>query len=125
MSRTPDEIISSLNKAYSALYRSIEELPTLANSEAEAERNYEVAMRQEILKLKSEGQSITLILKLASGAKHVADLKFQHHLATELYKIQKIKIKTYETGVNKIQSELGFVKVEYQKASLQEGQEMK
>ena len=121
MSRTPDAIITDLNKAYSALYRAIEGLEALAIRQAETERDYEVAFAQAVLKLKSEGQPITIIPKLAAGNKAIAELKFDYNVATEMYKIQKAKISSYETAVNKIQSELGFVKVEYQKASLQEG----
>ena len=121
MSRTPDEIITSLNKSYSALYRGIEELAGYADQYAEAERDFDVALRQEILKLKSDGYPITIIPKIAVGDKAVADLKFKYNVATEMYKIQKMKIESYQTAVNKFQSELGFVKVEYQKANCQEG----
>ena len=121
MSRTPDEIISSLNKAYAELYHGIKALEGLAIRQAETERDYEVGFAQEVLKLKSNGQPTTLIPKLAAGNKAIAELKFDYNVATEMYKIQKAKISSCETAVNKIQSELGFVKVEYQKASLQEG----
>ncbi len=121
MSRAPDEIISSLNKAYSSLYRAIEKLEALAIRYAETERDYEVSFAQEVLRLKLDGQPITILLKLAAGNKAIAELKFDFNVATEMYKIQKAKISSYETAVNKIQSELGFVKVEYQKSTLQEG----
>ena len=121
MSRTPDQVISSLNKSYSALYRATEEMNELATNEAEAERAYKVALAQRMLELKADGQSITLIPKLAEGDKLVADLKFKYNVASEVYRIHRAKINSYKTAVNKNQSELGIVKAEYQYATAQEG----
>lgn len=121
MSRTPDEVIKSLNKAYSALYLATEQMIDLAIKEAETEREYKVAFAKEILQLKSENQSITLIPKLAEGNKFVADFKFQYNVASEIYRIHRAKIDSYKTAVNRFQSELGIVKTEYQYAKLQKG----
>ena len=53
---------------------------------AEAMRDYKVARAKEMLKQKSEGQSVTLIKSLTEGIKHVAELEFKMNVAEAMVK---------------------------------------
>ena len=120
MENTPEELIRNLNKAYSMLYHTIEELPELADKKCNAEHDYNIAVAKETLKQKTDGIPITLIPKLVAGNKVVAEYKLKYDLATEMYKIHYAKVKSYETAINKIQSILAMRRIEYQKASITE-----
>jgi hypothetical protein len=47
----------------------------------EAERAYRMALAKEIVKLRVEGQPVTIVQDLARGAKHVADLRYYRDVA--------------------------------------------
>lgn len=49
-------------------------------------RDYKVERAKEMLKLKSEGQAVTLIKNLAEGAKYVAELEFKMNVAEAMVK---------------------------------------
>lgn len=46
-----------------------------------AERAYRLALAQEILKLRAEGQPVTIVQDLAKGTEQVADLRFKRDVA--------------------------------------------
>jgi len=118
MKNTPREIEQGMINNNIKLQNAIEEIPDLVNKKAEAERDYEIALAQETLQLKSEGKPTTLIRELAKGNKFVADLKFKANLATELLKIQYVKLKSFEVAINSYQSMHALRRIEYQKAHI-------
>ena len=52
---------------------------------ARAERDYRIALRQEILKLREAGYPVTVIPDLARGDSYIADLKFKRDTADGVY----------------------------------------
>lgn len=70
---------------------------------AEAERDYKIAMRSEILKLRDDGQPATLVLQLCYGTSNIANLRMARDIAEALYKsaleainVLKLKIRIME-----------------------------
>ena len=53
---------------------------------AECERDYKIELTKQVLKLRNEGQSVTLIPLVAYGIKEVADLRFKRDVAEAMYK---------------------------------------
>jgi hypothetical protein len=116
-----EDIERGMTKKNIELQQKIEEIPELINEKALAEREFELAYAGEILRLKAEGYPITIIPKLASGSKQIADLKFNVAVKTELLKIQYAKIDALKIAINSYQSMHALRRIEYQKAHIQEG----
>lgn len=79
------EIIKEMRETRQRLNNASKEIFKLATAKAKAERDYKVALRQEILKLKSEGYAATLINDLAKGEETIAQLRLERDIAKELY----------------------------------------
>lgn len=68
-----------------------------------AERDYNIAIAVEILRLRTEGQPVTIVEKLARGLPKVANLRMERTIAETMYKsameainVLKLKIKIME-----------------------------
>ncbi|MBS4173483.1 hypothetical protein [Bacillus sp. FJAT-49736] len=79
------EIIQEMRRVQKRLEKASVEIFNLAKNKAEAERKYKVALRQEILTLKSEGYAATLINDLSKGKEEIAQLRLERDIAKELY----------------------------------------
>ena len=98
------EIIQEMRQVRIRMNISAKEIFELARQKAEAERAYKIALRMEILKLKSEGYPATLINDLARGEEQIAELRFQRDLATEKYKAGVESMKTTRTEASLLQT---------------------
>lgn len=78
------------------------EIFKLAKAQAEAEREYRKALVMEIMRLKEEGMSISLINEIARG--NTADLKFERDLAEASYVAGRDSLKAIAVQVNGLQS---------------------
>lgn len=63
-------ITHEIHAASQRLSKSADALFGLGRAKAEAERDYRLALAQEILRLKSEGMQVTLIVDVAKGNVH-------------------------------------------------------
>jgi len=63
-------VTKEIHAASQRLSKSADALFGLGRAKAEAERDYRLALSQEILKLKSEGMQATLIVDVAKGNVH-------------------------------------------------------
>lgn len=79
------DIIREMRETRQRLNNASKEIFKLAKDKAKAERDYKVALRQEILKLKSEGYAATLINDLAKGEETIAQLRLERDIAKEVY----------------------------------------
>jgi hypothetical protein len=78
-------IIQEMRNTNQRLNGAIREVYKQAELKAKTERDYKVALRLEILKLKSEGYPATLINDLAKGEENIANLRFERDKAKTLY----------------------------------------
>ena len=86
----------------------LKELGLRGKKFADAERQYKIAMRVEILKLRDEGQPATLVLQLCYGTPSIAKLRYERDLAETMYKsaleavnVYKLKIRIMENQYDK------------------------
>lgn len=100
-------ITTELLSASTRLSKGSKELFTLAKDFAEAERKYRHALALEIVKLKTEGMSVTLVPDIARG--NCADLKFNRDCAEAKYQSGRDSLKAIETQVSALQSILKYM----------------
>ena len=109
---TPDEIMSGMRKKNQALSMKNDELIELAEKKAQAERDYNIAIAKQVLELKQDGQSVTLIPTLAKGDSIVAELKYKADVADAVYGACREKIKDLRTAVDTYRTLLSWLKAE-------------
>ncbi len=83
----------------------------MAREKAESERDYRIALGQEIMKLRSEGMPATLVQDVARA--NIADIRFKRDLADTMYwsavssmDAIKTELSVLQT-ISKYQSEVG------------------
>lgn len=75
---------------------------------AESERDYKIALRSEILRLRDEGKPATLILNLCYGTPEIAKLRLDRDIKENLHKaclealnVYKLKLRILEAQLNR------------------------
>jgi hypothetical protein len=104
--------IDGIQKKNRELSSKNDELSTLAENMANAERDYNVALSRKLLTLKADGMSITLCDKIAKGDKIIADLYFQYRVAEAIYDAGKKKIQSLAINIDSYRSLLSWAKSE-------------
>ena len=112
MNITPAEIMQGLEFNNRLLTQKNEEYATLAERKAQAEKDYKIMVREQILRHKSDGHPATLIPKLVDGHKMVAELKFKYDIATEIHKACIESIKDVRSRIDTYRSLLSWLKAE-------------
>jgi hypothetical protein len=113
---TPQEIMNGMQKKNQQLSAKNDELPELAESMAQAERDYNVAYAKKLLELKSDGMAISLAKEIAKGDKVIADLLFAYRVAEAVYDSCKKKIASLNTAIDTYRSLLSWQKSELERA---------
>ena len=105
------DLYNELQSKIQELEVSIKQLRKSGTSYAEAERDYKVLLRQEVLKLRDEGQAIGVITLTCYGIPSVAEARFKRDVAETVYKANleainsiKLQLRLLE---NQIQREYG------------------
>lgn len=103
-----DDLMQMLRKLSEELDQSIKMLRKNGNAAAEAERDYQSAKNQTILRLKAEGYPATLIVQMVKGEQEVAKKMFDRDIAKVLYdtnkehiNIKKLQLRTVEEQVER------------------------
>lgn len=96
-----------LDKNVELLQRSLESLKETGRDYAEAERDYKVLLRQEVLKLRDEGQAVGVITLICYGIKEVADARCKRDIAEAIYQANQEAINTYKLKIRLIESQIG------------------
>lgn len=84
-----------VNKAANEVYK-------LACKRAESERKYRMELAKEMVKLRTEGVSVTLISDMARG--NIADLKFDRDLAEGQYRAAIEALEALKSQLSALQS---------------------
>lgn len=105
------DLYNELQSKIQELEVSIKQLRKSGTSYAESERDYKVLLRQEVLKLRDEGQAIGVITLICYGIPSVAEARFKRDVAETVYKANleainsiKLQLRLLE---NQIQREYG------------------
>jgi hypothetical protein len=96
------QITKELYFASNRLSDAGKEIYKMAKEKADTERDYRLALSQEITKLKLEGMNVTLVADTARG--NVADLKHARDLAEGKFKASIEALKALQVQVNSLQS---------------------
>ena len=100
------DIVKEIYDSSTRLENGSKEIFKLAEDLAVKEMEYRKALAYEIIRLKDEKMSITLIPDIARG--NVADIKFQRDLAEEKLKAARTAIDAIQTRMNGLQSILKY-----------------
>lgn len=110
------ELYDELQKRVRQLDFAIKELRKNGIAYAEAERDYKIKLREEILKLRQEGMAVGIIDKTCFGIPSVAELRFKRDIAKTVYEANmeainstKLQLRLLE---NQISREYGATKYE-------------
>ena len=83
---------------------------------AQAERDYKVLLRTEVLKLRDGGMQVTIIKDIVRGVPKVAELRLNRDIAQTFYEADKELINSIKLQIRVLQSQLtqewGYAKFE-------------
>ena len=96
------EIIQEMKTVKTRMDNVIKEVYKQAKLKDKSEREYRIALAQEILKLKADGVQATLIPDIARG--NTADLKFARDSAKSLYDSARDSMETLRTEASLLQT---------------------
>ena len=68
---------------------SVKSLRSTGTALATAEREYKILLRQEVLKLRDEGQAVGVIDKICYGIPSVAEARFKRDVAETIYEANR------------------------------------
>lgn len=108
----PNQIIEQMEIARQALTRGNTQLKTLAIKKAEAERNYRVEVRKEILQLRLEKVPTTIIHDLVRGNEKIAELRLKRDIAESDYYTCISAIENLRLDIEILRSKLTWLRVE-------------
>ena len=110
--KTSGELLEILEFFCRRLTDKNDEYGQLAEDRALAEKEYKMAVREQILRHKSDGHPATLIPKLVDGHKSVAELKFAMDVKEALVKANLESTKSTVTQIDSVRSMLTWLRAE-------------
>ena len=100
------ELENELNTKLQELNVSIKKLRETGSEYAKAEKEYKLLLRQEILKLRDEGQAIGVITLTCYGIPSVAEARFKRDIAETIYKANQEAINSIKLQIRIIESQI-------------------
>lgn len=100
------DLYNELNQKIKELETSIRSLRNTGQSYAEAERDYKILLRQEILKMRDEGQAIGVITLICYGIPSVAEARFKRDIAEAVYKANLEAINSIKLQLRLLESQI-------------------
>lgn len=111
---TPGEIMDGLKVKNRLLTAKNDEYMILAEKKAQAEREHSVEVRIKTLKIRSDGDPVTLVPTLVKGDGTVAKLKFDLDVASAVERACLESIKDIRSQIDTYRSLLSWLKAELQ-----------
>ena len=108
----PQQLMNNLDSCILALSKGNTELKTLGLKKAQTERNYRIALAQEMFKLKTEKYPATLIIYMSKGNESVADLRLQRDIAESSYFVALDAVNNLRSEIEIIRSKLTWMRAE-------------
>ena len=100
------DLLNELNIQVDLLQKSLEKLKETGKEYAESEKKYKVLLRQEILKMRDNGEAIGVITLTCYGIPSVAEARFKRDVAESLYKANQEAIQTYKLKIRIIENQI-------------------
>ena len=110
--KSPAEYIQIVERLCRKLTDLNDSYPALADARAEAEMDYKVEVRKQILSHKSDGHPVTIIPKLVEGHKLVSELKFKMDVCEALVKANVESCRSTVNQIDAARSILSWLKQE-------------
>lgn len=85
---------------------SLKKLRETGTAYAEAERDYKLLLRKEILKLRDEGQAIGVITLICYGIPSVAEARFKRDVCETIYQANQEAIQTIKLQIRIMENQL-------------------
>lgn len=102
------DIVNDIQELTKRLNTSVVKLRDYGKELAEAEKNYKIVLRQEALKLRTNGEAVTLINQIVYGIPEVADKRFKRDVAQTMYNVAM-------ENINSIKLQLRILEHQYEK----------
>lgn len=100
------DLFRELEAKQDKLNVSVKKLRETGSDYAKAERDYKILLRQEVLKLRNEGEAIGVIQLTCYGIPSVAKARFERDVAEAIYKANQEAINTLKLEIRLIESQL-------------------
>lgn len=100
------DLYNELESKIQELEVSIRSLRKTGQKYAEAERDYKILLRQEVLKLRDEGQAIGVITLTCYGIPSVAEARFKRDVAETIYKANLEAINSIKLQLRLLESQI-------------------
>ena len=100
------DLYNELESKIQELEISIRSLRKTGQKYAEAERDYKILLRQEVLKLRDEGQAIGVITLTCYGIPSVAEARFKRDTAEAIYKANLEAINSIKLQMRLLESQI-------------------
>lgn len=100
------DLVNDLQDLIKRLDQAIKLLSKYGNDYAEAEMNYKITLRQEALKLRTDGMAITLINQIVYGVPEVANKRFKRDVAEAMYKTAQENINSIKLQIRVLENQL-------------------
>lgn len=102
-----DDLYTELQRKTAQLDYSIKELRKNGTAYAEAEKTYKMLLREEVLKLRGEGQAVGVIEKICLGIPSVAEARFQRDIAQAIYTANQEAIQSIKLQLRLLENQIG------------------
>lgn len=103
-----DNLVEEVFKLNQELTASIKRLADNGKALAQAEKDYKMALREEVLVLRAEKMAVTLIDLVIYGVPRVAELRLKRDIAKTIYEtnqehinVTKLKIRILESQISR------------------------
>lgn len=100
------DIYNELSKQVDLLQKSLEKLKETGKDYAEAEKNYKILLRQEVLKMRDNGEAIGVITLTCYGIPSVAEARFKRDVCEATYKANQEAVNTYKLKIRIIENQI-------------------
>ena len=99
-------LYNELESKIQELEVSIRSLRKTGTNYAEAEKEYKILLRQEVLKLRDEGQAIGVITLICYGIPSVAEARFKRDTAEAIYRANQEAINSIKLQLRLLESQI-------------------
>ena len=100
------DLYNEIQQKIRELEISIRSLRKTGQKYAEAERDYKILLRQEVLKMRDEGQAIGVITLTCYGIPSVAEARFKRDIAESIYKANQEAISTIKLQIRVLENQI-------------------
>lgn len=100
------DLYNDLQAKLDQLSVSLKKLRQTGSEYAKCEKEYKILLRQEVLKLRNEGEAIGVIQLTCYGIPSVAEARFKRDVAKAIYDANQEAINTLKLEIRLIESQL-------------------